>query len=122
MTPEQQNALINGGVNELHSHPHLVTIDQYHRMQELEKVVFISADYAVSRDDDIVFVTANATLTLPIALNGKHIIISMIGSATSVTVSAASGETINGSASKTITTTYSPLRLKAIKGTGYLEI
>ena len=118
----QEQALVSGGEITLHSHPHTVTLDQLHRMQELEKVVFATGGYTVLKDDDIIFVSANGTITLPLASNGKHVIISATGAATSVTVQPQSGETVNGASSYTISTTYQPLRLKAIKGVGYLEI
>ena len=122
MKPEQENALINGGVNDLHSHPHIVTQDQLHRLQELEKVVFISTNYTVQSLDDIVFVDATCTITLPFAVGGRHVTIVSTNVSATVTVVPQSGETINGTTSYIINTNYKPLRLKAIKGVGYLEI
>ena len=124
MTPQQEFALTGGGVTELHRHPHTVTIDQLRRMYELEQVVFITTNYDSKPTDDIIFVDASSpvTVTMPFASGGRHAIISLIGSAASVSVVPQSGETINGAASYSITTQYKPLRLKAIKGVGYLEI
>lgn len=125
MTPEQEYQLTGGGEINLHSHPHTVTIDQLHRMQELERVVTVTSNYSVGRNDDIIFVNTTSgavTVTLPLANAGQHVIISRVSGANNVTVSAQSGETVNGAASQTISSSYTPLRLKAIKGVGYYGI
>lgn len=122
MTPNQEAELVGGGVTSLHEHENMLSQNDLHRLQQLEKVVFVSADYTARREDDIIYVTGSWTITLPLAPDGKHVVICSVGGASTVTVAAQSGETVNGASSVTITTNYSPLRLKAIKGVGYLGI
>ena len=125
ITPEQESQLIGGGEIFLHSHPHMVTLDQFYRMQELETVVTVTANYTVLSSDYIVYVNTTAgavTVYLPVAGNGRHVIISRIAGANNVTVQPQSGETVNGASSYIISTSYSPLRIKAMKGVGYIGI
>lgn len=102
-----------------------VSHDHYRRMQQLEKVVTVSANYTAKPEDDIIYVSSVSgvvVVTLPFANSGQHVIISRTTGTNNVVVMPQSGETINGAASQTISTSYSPLRLKAIRGTGYLGI
>lgn len=124
MTEDQGNELVSSGMTFLHSHPTIVTHDQYRRLQQLENVVFVTGNYACLLNDDIVFVTANTpvTITLPQANAGQHIVISRIAGASNVTVLPTGTDTINGAASLVISTSNTPRRLKAVRGTGYLEI
>lgn len=124
MTPEQEASLTSGGETTLHSHPFTVNHDLLMRLNELEKVVQVSADYTVQADDDILLLTAFSafTITLPFTKGGKRVIIILIAGNKNVTVQPQSGETINGASSVTVGTLYSPLRLKAIKGVGYVEV
>lgn len=125
MTPNHEFQLVSGGETTLHSHPHTVTADQYHRMQELERVANVTSNYAAGRDDDIIFVNTTGgavTITLPLANAGQHVIISRVSGGNNVTVSAQSGETVNGAASQTISSSFTPLRLKAVSGVGYYGI
>ncbi len=118
-------SLVGGGEITLHTHPHMVTLDQLHRMQQLEKTVYTVEDYTMKQDDDFIFVnTINGpvTITLLSARIGQHITISRIGGADSITVLPPAGETINLVANAIITTSFEPLRLKGVRDLGYLEI
>jgi len=101
-----------------------ITHDNLLRYYDLEKVIFTSSDYIVKDGDDIIFVTASVpvNITLPLAKGGRHVIITRIAGASSVTVTSPSGQTVNGVSTQVISTSYSPLRVKAVKGLGYLSI
>ena len=101
-----------------------LTHDDLLRYYDLEKVIFTSTDYTVLGEDDIIFVTANVPINimLPLAKGGRRVIITRIAGASSVTVTAPSGQTVNGASTQVISTSYSPLRVKAVKGLGYLSI
>ena len=117
--------LIMGGEITSHSHPHTVTLDQLHRMQQLEKVKYVTQDYYVVPDDDFIFVGAidnPVTIYLHEAHIGQHITISRIQGANPVTVQPRPGQTINLQPNATITDSFKPLRLKGFKDLGYLEI
>jgi len=117
--------LIMGGEITFHSHPHTVTLDQYHRMQQLEDTRFITANFSPSGSVDFIFAdTTSGTVNvyLPSANAGQRITSSRIAGGNNLVIVAPAGETINGAASITINTNYAPRRLKAIKGLGYLEI
>lgn len=117
LTPEQLVALIGGGECFLHNHPNTITLDQLHRMYQLEVVVWADQDYTCRAQDDFVFVDSTAgpiTITLHPADYGQHITISRIKGTNPVTVAAAAGETVNLQPSITITTDFTPRRLKAL--------
>ena len=117
--------LIGGGEVTSHTHPHTVTNDQRQRMQQLEKVEFISSNYLATRDSDYIFVDSTSgviTVTLPEARGGQHVVISRVAGANNVNVIPSGTDTINGAASLVISTTGSPARLKAIVALGYLNI
>lgn len=118
-------ALVSGGENRLHSHPYTVTLDQYHRMQQLENVEFVNSNFSPSKEADFVFVDstlAPVLISLPDANAGQHVVVSRVAGANTVTVAAFAGEVINGVPSIVINTSFTPRRYKAIKGYGYLEI
>ena len=132
MSPEQVAALTGGGDCFLHSHPHIISLDELHRMQQLETVVFVSAHYQCRPQDDFIFVNSSSgavTVTLSPANYGQHIVISRIAGANTVTVAAGSGETVNLVASVSITASFTPRRFKGLiknisgaPAAGYLEI
>lgn len=132
MSPEQLFALTGGGICYLHSHDHIISLDELHRMQQLETVVFVTAHYTCRLQDDFIFVDTTSgavTVTLHPANYGQHITISRYAGANNVTVAAVAGETVNLAASVTITASFTPRTLKGlIKGisgapaSGYLEI
>ena len=91
---------------------------------DLEKVVMVSSSYIVKDSDDILFVTANSpvSITFPLAKGGRRVIISRVWGSSPVTLVAPSGQTIDGASTQTISTSFTPYRLKAVKGLGYLGI
>lgn len=99
-----------------------LTRDDLLRLYELEKIVNVSGNYTVTDQDDVILVAAASpvNIQLPLAKGGRRVTITRVSGAASVTVLPASGETVNGGASNVISTSYAPLRLKAIKGIGHL--
>lgn len=102
----------------------LLSRDDLLQYYDLEKVIMVSDSYTIRDSDDIIFVTANSpvSITFPLAKGGRRVIISRVGGSSTVTLVAPSGQTIDGASSQSITTSYSPYRLKAVKGLGYLGI
>lgn len=89
-------------------------------MWSLEKVTKITDNYSVTSNDDIVVVDATGkTVTLPVALNGRHIIISRLSGTNTIVPSGA--DTIAGGASVTLDSSKTVWRLKAISG-GWIEV
>lgn len=132
MTPEQAASLTSGGDCFLHTHQHVISLDELHRMQQLETVVFVTANYTCRQQDDFIFVNTTGgavTITLCPANYGQHITISRYAGANNVTIAASVGETVNLAASVSITSSFVPRRFKGltkdISGAptaGYLEI
>jgi hypothetical protein len=126
MIPESYlSQLVSGGEINLHTHPHTVTNDQRQRMQQLENVEFVSANWSATRESDFIFVDSTSgavAITLPEARAGQHITVSRTAGANNVTLLPTGTDTINGAPSKVISATNVPVRLKAIVGVGYLEI
>lgn len=103
----------------------LITADDLHRIQDLERTVFVSADYEAQYGDDYVFVDSTAgavNITLPLARGGQHATIVRRAGGNNVTVLPTGTDTVNDAASVVISTSFVPLRLKAYKGIGYLGI
>lgn len=113
--------LTSGGDTQLHYH--LADRSTPTSLQAQEKVKSVSAAYSVSYNDDYIFVTAASplTITLPLA-KGRVITVVRVSGASTVTVAATSPNTINGAASVAITASYTPLRLKGVSGTGYVQV
>lgn len=67
-----------------------------------------SANYTATARDEVIVVTATATITLPTAVGctGQRYYIGNIGSGITVTVNTTASQTINGAATQTITTQY----------------
>lgn len=86
-------------------------------LYQLEKETTVTAaTYTVRTADDVVLcdTTSNAiTITLPLAINGRRLTVLRIAGGNNVTVAAAGSNTVNGAASVVVSSSYSPLRLKA---------
>jgi hypothetical protein len=94
-----------------------VSHDLLRRLQELEKVVAPTANYVADGSEDVIFFnTGGSALTCSLrAQRGLRTSVVKVGGG-SVVVSVQGGGTVNGAASKTISTDYAPLRLKAVAG------
>jgi hypothetical protein len=90
----------------------------------LEKVITVTASYTVSAEDDYILVnttTGVITITLPNSITKKKIVIIRIAGSNNVTISPVGTDTVDGTSSKTISSSYSPIRLKGILG-GFISI
>jgi hypothetical protein len=117
----QEHELTGGGDCLLHYHSQdRVTNDI---LQSAENVVSVSSAYTVTYNDDIILATAATpyTITLPIARSRRVTIVRVSGNA-SITVVPTASDTINGASSVIISTSYTPLRLKAVAGIGYISV
>jgi hypothetical protein len=109
--------LIGGGECHAHFHPHIISLDELHRMQQLEVVVFTDVDYQCREQDDFIFVdTTNGpvTVTLHPADYGQHITVSRIAGTSPVTIAASVGETVNLVPSIIVTSSFTPRRFKGL--------
>ena len=124
---EQLRTLLLGGDTTLHHHEfdRNLNHDSSTMIEFSRKTNKITANYTVSYKDDYLFVdtTAGAViLTLPVAKGGNKYTIVRIAGANNITVQRSSTDTVNGAASITISASYSPVSLKAVKGTGYIQV
>lgn len=81
----------------------------------LERAITVTDDHTVGDNEDIIVCDFSTlkTVTLPLARNGRYCAIIKTGSG-NVTVAASGSETVNGSASITISTSYAGVRFKAL--------
>lgn len=89
-----------------------------------EKETSVTADYTVTGEDDYILVDTTAgvvEVTLPDAISRRKITIIRTAGANNVTLTPVGTDTIDGSASKTISSSYAPARLKGFSG-GYLSV
>lgn len=87
----------------------------------------VSADYSVSTFDELVTVDASGagrTITLPTAVgrNRRVVVTKADASANPVTIAAASGQTINGAATKVLTTQWAAVELLPTAAGGWIAI
>jgi hypothetical protein len=124
LSDSQEKELVGGRDTDLHSHSfdRAPTNDTVQNLSTVERVRKVTTNYtAVTTDDFILVDTAGGavTITLPSARGGKRYVIERIAGANNVTVTPVAGTTINGAASATISTSYAPLRVKAMLGNYY---
>lgn len=127
LTQEQVNQLVGGGDCQLHSHAidREITHDQVLQFQNSENVKQVTSSRTVTYGDDFLFVDTSAgavSLTLPIARGGKSYTIVRIAGTNNVTLTPISSDKINGATSAVISSTYAPIRIKALKGVGWLQV
>lgn len=129
LTPDeigQLRQLIAGGDSRAHYHssdrnPSHDTVTML-ETQKNSRIVIASGN--INYTDDYLFVdtTGGAViLTLPLAKGGNKFTVVRIAGANNVTISRTAPDTVNGAASITISASYSPVSLKSVKGTGYLQ-
>src|SRR3990167_2432058 len=90
----------------------------------LERVTTVTMAYTIDEGDDYVLVNTTAgavTVTLPDAITLKKVTIIRTAGANNVTITPVGTDTVDGSASKTISSSYSPVRLKGISG-GFISV
>ena len=84
-----------------------------------KKVAYPTANYEVLRGDDIVVCTSTITVTLPLAVRGREILVNQNFSGGSVTILPTSTDTLVGDTSVVIYVKGTTLHFKAITG-GYI--
>lgn len=131
LTEEQLAYLTGGGDCPLHFHTYdqVPTSDTLRRLQQLERIVSVSAttDLATSttaKEVDYLRVDATSvtpTITLPFAKNnGRRVTISRVAGANSVIIAAQSGQTVSGTT--TISSSFAPRTYKAVSATAWEEV
>lgn len=121
---QQEEQLTGSGECFLHYHPddRVPTHDTLNRLQNLASIVTKSAAYTLTYNDDWVLVSATSTMTLPMPKGEKEFEIVCVGAATTVTIAAPTGSTINGASSVNFNTQWTGKRVKAINSTAYVAI
>lgn len=127
MSPMQEAELTQGGDCFLHWHSEdrRATHDLLHGLQGTASVISQSASYSLSLKDDYHLVTTTSgvvVVTLPKARGNRLITIVRVAGANNITLSPTSPETINGAASLAISASYTPVRLIALQGVGYVQV
>ena len=126
LSAEQFNSLVGGGDCPLHSHSfdRAMSHEQVLAYQGSEAARVVGADFAVTYSEDYIFVDATTpvTLQLPTARGGKSYTVVKIAGGSIVTVLPGAADTINGVASQVITDSYKPLRIKAVRSHGWIEV
>ena len=120
MDARYESELLGGGDTMLHCH--LSDRATPSSVQEGEKVTTVNTAYAASYADDILLVQAVSpfTITLPVARSRRLSLVRISGSSV-ITIARSGADTINGSSSQVLPAAYTPLRLKAVAGVGYIE-
>jgi len=127
LTEEQEFSLVGGGDCQVHYHSsdRDITREQVVQFQASENMRMVTASGAITYNDDILLVNTTSgavTLTLPIARGGKTYSVVRIAGANAVTLTPAAGNTINLTSSLSVSTSFAPARIKALKGTGWFQV
>lgn len=127
LTDAQEFELSAGGDCQLHYHSsdRDITREQVVQFQASENMRIVTASEAITYNDDILLVNTTSgavSLSLPLARGGKTYSIVRIAGANAVTVTPAGGNTINYAASLSISTSFAPARIKALKGIGWFQV
>lgn len=130
-TEEQIAWLTGGGDCPLHYHSfdQVPTSDTLRRLQQLERIVSVTASTnmatdATAKDADYIRVDSTAgatTITLPNAKNnGRRTTVSRVAGGNNVIIAAQGGETVNGTT--TISSSFAPHTFKAVSSTEWEEV
>lgn len=123
LTPEQEAALVNGGVCHLHTHDdeRLLNHRDLEQLNSVKRPTVVSTDYTAAYQDDIILVDTSGgavSITLPGPRGGNEHVIIRVAGANSVTITPESG-LVDGAASASVSASYTPKRLKSIAGDYY---
>lgn len=127
MDASQESELINGGDcrSHWHSEDRVPTQDFLHGLQNVSSIKYPLASYSVDLKYDYHLVNTSGGIviaTLPQALNNRVITFVRIVGPNNLVLSCSGADTINGGASLTISSSYSPVRLLAVRGVGYIQV
>ena len=127
MEPSQEAELIGGGDcrSHWHSEDRVPTQDFLHGLQNVSSIKYPLTSYSVDPKYDYHLVDTSGgvvTATLPQALNNRVIVFVRIAGPNNLVLTCSGTDTINGAASLTISSSYSPVRLLAVRGIGYIQV
>lgn len=113
-----EESLTSGGDCDLHSHRDLrsPTQDFLQGLSRVERLITVSAPYAVTPQDFIVLVdatTGSFAITLPQATNGRRLTFKKVNAANTVTLTPRSPDTIDGAATRVLSSQWEVVHLKA---------
>lgn len=115
----QYNELTGGGPTDLHHHPKNVVREDIIQYQDATRLRTVSADYAVTYEDDVVIVdtsAGNVTVTLPLALGQKEFTIVKASTLNTVIIHFSGGQTCFTIVAFTLTNLADTKRLKGFNG------
>ena len=126
-TPEQAASLVGGADCEYHYHSsdRQLNHDSVLQFQDNEGVRKITSSYTATYNDDFLFVDSTSgaiSIQLPVARGGKSYTVVRIAGSNNVALTPKGTDKINGAASATISSSYSPLRLKSLNGVGWIQV
>lgn len=127
LTDYEYTALTGGGDCPLHHHEsdRLITHEHVQQYQDQESMRLVTASRDVTYEDDYLIVDstdAAVILTLPIARGGKFFCIVRFAGANLVTIIPTGSDSVGGSTSIVIDASQSPVRLKALRGFGWIKV
>lgn len=113
-----EESLTSGGDCDLHSHRELrsPTQDFFQGLSRVERLIVVSASYTVTPQDSIVLVdatTGSFAVTLPQATNGRRLTFKKMNAANTVTLTPRSPDTIDGAATRVLSSQWEVVHLKA---------
>lgn len=127
MTQDQEDALLNGGdcFKHWHSSDRQPTHDFLEGLQSIAKVVTRTSSYTADLSEDYVILDTTASIvniTLPMAKGNRVVTFLRNGGTNKVTLTPIPPETINATDHLDISAHYTPVRLLAVKGVGYIQV
>ena len=127
LSEDQERSLTGEGdcFSHWHSSDRTPTHDFLEGLQGTAKVATQNTSYDVnlSVDYHLLNSASGAIIAqLPKARGNRLITFVRTSGANSITLTAASGETVNGAATLVMSSSYSPVRLLAVAGIGYIQV
>lgn len=127
MRPDHEMALVGGGDCFLHFHSEdrRPSRDMLEGLQNLATVVTATADYSASLATDYHLIdTSSGIVAVELAKARGNRLTTFVKTAggNNLVLTPTAPDTINGASSLIISSTYSPVRLLAIQGVGYVQV
>lgn len=119
MLPQQEALMLNGADCPLHFHSQdrIPTHDTLNALEAIAKQVNIAGDtYIATDEDDYILVGQTATITLPVAKNGKEIEVIKTFNGSYIRILPSGTDTILDDTSVIVYVQWTALRFKAIAG------
>lgn len=127
MRPDQEMSLVGGGDCFLHFHSEdrQPSRDMLEGLQNLATVVTVNADYSASLSTDYHLVNTSSgvvNVALTKARGNRLTTFVKTAGGSNLVLTPTAPDTINGASSLIISSIYSPVRLLAIQGVGYVQV